>query len=142
MLHITKFYKPACLGCSLLDTELELLQLDPHFTVPFVLHSVNVLESPDLVVENLRDQRTNRPVLTRKYKIKKVPLLIFEIISDDISPDSLSPIPKEGTIVGALDGFHRKASIVAYITEILALHDMDTNSLAEKLSALQTAEER
>lgn len=133
MLHITKFYKPACFGCSMLDNELELLQLDPHFSIPFILHAVNVLEYPELHVDNLRDQKTNHPVLTRNYKIKKVPLLIFEDISDNISPDNINPIPQEGTIIGVLEGFHRNEEIQSYITEILAFHDMKTESIINKI---------
>lgn len=114
MLHITKFYQPDCVGCALLDRELELLQVDHLFTTPFVLHHV------DITVE---------PNYKTKYAIKKVPFLLFEDIpeyahgpNDEQIPFEHSPSPHNdsSTIIGALNGYQRKDTIISYIDAILS----------------------
>lgn len=119
MLHITKFYQPGCFPCEMLDIELEKLQLDHTFSLPFVIHRVDI--TTDYLWKDC-------------YNIKKVPLLIFEDIPDFVHGPNNTQIPYDylphptnthSTIIGALNGYQPKEAIEAYISEIILMPKED-----------------
>lgn len=102
LLHITKIYMDDCFPCQLLDEQLELLETDKNFKLPFKLHHVNINDDPTIIKD-----------------VNKVPVLIFEDVDENASIPSDKPITYER--IGTLVGYHQKDEIIAYIKDILKI---------------------